>query len=295
MRSFMLALLLVACAPVPRPPPPTLTAKEAAAEEQRLAEAERAAARDVRDRALLLDAVGAAPLGSSLLNVAGAVLIEARASTDPSFQPVNLVAGNARTVVFRGAVAAETFWMWDAFRQAISPHLRALSGRPSAGWRERMRDVANLLLHDRLGSDLFDMEHPGAFHRPALAKLLGALNPKPTHKLLGTTIKVIYPLIGPSVREYVATHAVLTAGQGRTRALDGAARFEADNPRAHLAGFYEDHATREELGRKVALRTRWSAGFITGFWVRRMRDGTDDLIADHLRNILARHDPKFTY
>ncbi len=299
MRIVMLCLCLClcSCAVLPPAPPPPMTAKEAAVEEERLAEEARRKVQDQKARDLLAVLVAGKPIASrSLIDVAGAAMAHVRPGKDVQFQPATLsFPGAAAPSVLGSAMNSETFWVWHSFGAATSGFNGMIGPRSAAGWANRQRDMANVLLYDRLGGDLFDLENPGHFRRPQLDKLLSGLLPKPKQKLWGTTARAAYPVFQPVVREYAACHKVLTQNGGRDRLLAEAASYEAANPQRNMAAFYDRYAKKARLAQSVSLRRSWTDGFITGFWLRRMRDGTDDVIAAYLHKVLASYDPKFSY
>jgi hypothetical protein len=292
-----LLLLLTACAGrPPSPPPPAMTAKEVQAEQARLAAMAQREAEDRDARASLAAAVRGKSLAStSLLDLVGTVVVHAHPRKDPQFSPVRLALPGAAPVEVSSAAFTETYWVWDAFGGATRPFIGGLGPRSARGWANRQRDVANLLLHSRLGGDLFDLDKPGTIRRAPLEKLLAGLAPKPKQKLWGTTARSIYPIFRPVVREYASSHAALVKNGGRDRLLDEAAAYETANPGRNMAVFYHRYAKKAGLSKTVHLRRSWTEGFVTGFWLRRMRDGTDGVLLSYLADVLAQYDPKFKY
>lgn len=297
MRALLIPLLaVVGCSTAVPAPPPPMTAKEAAAEELRKVEEAERKKRDTAARAILKASVGSDTLGSSdLRDLVGLIAVEGWNRKESGFTPISITSPRGRTVRVTGSRPAETQWVWGAWSGEVRNVQRGLPGRPARGWANRLRDTTNLLLHDRLGGDLFDMTAPGTFRRQPLIKLLAGLKTKPADRIWGTTAKAVYPMFKPVVREYMGTHAVLTANGGRAKALEAMDEFAAKNPHGHYLDLYDRYSTEKKITAKVHFRSRWAATYVTGFWMRRMRDGTDDVIADHLAGVLKSFDPKFKY
>lgn len=147
----------------------------------------------------------------------------------------------------------------------------------------------NQLLRPLLGADLFDPDQPGRLHAAPLKKLLGLAALSPEDELLGHSARQLYPLVRRPVEDYLAAYRALVARVGREQArmdLEAALKEHPDSPgedyNQGMLGFYRDYPARRGLDQDPALQGQAHAGWLVGFWLRRVHDGTDEVLFQFL-------------
>ena len=156
--------------------------------------------------------------------------------------------------------------------------------------------TTNSLLRVTLGGDLFDMENPGRVNKETLKVFLDRIYMPPKSQLLGTSTTELYKLYRQPIEEYARVYrAMRKVGKRRVvRAYRKALKQHAD-PSQHyneaMLGFYRTFTKSNNIAKRSGLMHRWDLSIMSGFWMRRMADGTDRMLWDFTLKVLKDYDP----
>jgi hypothetical protein len=144
-------------------------------------------------------------------------------------------------------------------------------------------------LEPRLGGRLYAAD--GRVDKKALKKLLDGVWIEPDAPLAGLPAREIYALHRGECRAAALVYVALRDGVGKGAALK---KYKAALARdAHAMGkFYRDLAGAPGIAGAATAETK-DPTYLTGFWLRRMADGTDAELFAFLSKVLKAYDPEF--
>lgn len=149
--------------------------------------------------------------------------------------------------------------------------------------------IYNTIAKGVAGNDVF--KEPGVIDPLALKSLLDALYVEPDKSLLGATAKDIYPLLRPIVYEFVMTQrAIRVLGKEKSLGEFNAAMAKTATDKRAMLNFYKDFATQNNLGMLAGLEANRSHAQITGFWLRRLADGSEPVLDVFFKKMLKDYD-----
>lgn len=153
----------------------------------------------------------------------------------------------------------------------------------------------NALLRDRLGGDLFDPDALHALRKDVLTKLLSLADLAPDAPFLGVKAVEVYPLIERSLKDLVKIADAIAARRAEAesswrRALASNPDREGEEVNEGMMSFYRAWPSEAGLSDAPELSAMPSLSPLAGFWLRRLGDGTFDLLRDFLHRKLAQFD-----
>ena len=170
------------------------------------------------------------------------------------------------------------------------PHLYQALKAEFPKYPVRRRALVNRLLRQHIGGDLLPVDSPGTVDKARLKALIDAMRLAPTDTVLGHKAADVYRLAQPMLADHALNYVALRDRVGRTKALaayKAALAAEETTWEGDMGRFYE-RFTKEN---KLPPSDWYGADVITGFWMRRMADGTDAMIYKALRDTAQRFDP----
>ena len=207
--------------------------------------------------------------------------------------PVSLRLGDAAVVAQPVSVVA--YVLLDAMDDLLAGRDRGPTGvgplDPTGLGSWPRRDALSTLLATALGRRLYVSE--ARVDKKALASLLTALWTAPDAPFLGVPAREVYAGSRELVRDAARVYAALRDGPGKAAALK---EYKAALARhvAPMQSFYRSFAEAHGLAAAAAPVNAGDLTYYTGFWLRRMADGTDADLYKFVTKVLAAYDPEFT-
>lgn len=201
-------------------------------------------------------------------------------------------------IPFRGlagedvSVSYELDYGPSSFRRDLTRAAGLLPDAPDAArenlWSpEAQMEAINVLLRRHAGGGLFAAA--GRLNRASTRRLLRAFEKNLEDEFLGVPLDQAYPVFAYRLRKYAAVYRALKQ-VGLAQAKQ-AYRAAVKKDSSAMLGFYESWAKAHDIQELAGLEYDWDARNPTGFWMRRMADGTDRMLFATLQRVLKRIAP----
>lgn len=191
---------------------------------------------------------------------------------------------------------------------AMRSHLESLSDRRApkdavakprvVNGVEIQGNAINAALKTRLKGNLFASDAPAKLNLKVLKKLLDAAWIAPDDALLGVTARDVYRVVQPGVTALAMIYKVMRDDLGKPKVLKAYRKALKDHPdkgkayNRDMMAFYRAFPKTHGIAEKAGVGDYYGAYVMSGFWMRRMHDGTDTLLASFMRRGLKTYDRK---
>jgi len=153
------------------------------------------------------------------------------------------------------------------------------------------REALSTFLTPRLGGRLYGAE--AHVDKKALKKLLAAVWTAPDSLFLGVAARAVYALHRDACRTAAVVYVALRDTVGKPAALAAYKAALARDGGRKMYEAYHDLASAHGILAAAAPASSHEVEYLTGFWVRRMADGTDGDLFAFLTKVLKAYDPDF--
>ncbi len=231
------------------------------------------------------------PWGRTLEAMLGDLMSQGYATGDAEGAPLVVHGPGLAPRTLRGAQLITS----SAARYALSRSmLRLFPASFPASCADRFPSPAcvnqslNTLTQRRLGAPLYRAE--GQLNPDAIQALIKAGFPQPDAPLLGARAREVFQAHRPTVALFARVYLALLKTPGRDAARKAYLAALKQAPE-RMPEHYRSVVDKHQLTQRISGSSPSATEMTVGFWLRRMGDGTDELLASSLKQLIQDYDP----
>lgn len=162
---------------------------------------------------------------------------------------------------------------------------------------EQLSDACYIKAVNGLSNKLLKVnvyKKPAELDKKGVEAWLKALAITPKTPILGTSAQAIYTAYRPVLKSLAGMHQAMLKAQKRPQILKDYKGALAKAPKSDdmaMIKFYDSYASQHQLVSAAQITERpYQAYILTGFWMRRMADGTEATLAASLQQLIKDFD-----